>query len=452
MKARVGRHANTGVQCQNFVDDQMSVIILLNLTPAADGGAGGSIPVNRVLAGIASDALYNSILRFQKRHFPGRQTGFIEPGDAVLAKLQEFANRGTELPKATSQWGEFKSGSISKALTKALANDGLLHHNNVMDILYATLSNGTLSNDELTDLKTVADKSKTAGERSQKSLNLFVKEAKDRMGSLGAFRLSSLKHILAAEDICSFLKRKGNGVWPAIDRDELGVSLLMRLAYPSLLRQGDANLCGPAAFLFGLLQDNPGVYARFAIDLYEKGTAHIRGLSISPHASVRHNVPPSWKVASADWLTMASLRDSENWFCSFDSVDGTVSGATTQMELAHWLDQARYSHVKEDANLTRHQRDTDNMDEASRLYAAGYRVFLLIDAQMLETTTQSESGSAVLKDRHWITLRSKIDRSSGNVKMTIFTWGEGNRQVPQSGGLPLSDFLENYYGYVAGKP
>jgi hypothetical protein len=36
--------------------------------------------------------------------------------------------------------------------------------------------------------------------------------------------------------------------------------------------------------------------------------------------------------------------------------------------------------------------------------------------------------------------------------MTIFTWGNGNYQVPQSGVLPLDDFLENFYGYVAAKP
>ena len=36
--------------------------------------------------------------------------------------------------------------------------------------------------------------------------------------------------------------------------------------------------------------------------------------------------------------------------------------------------------------------------------------------------------------------------------MNIFTWGDGNYQVPQSGALPLDDFLMNYYGYVAAMP
>jgi hypothetical protein len=70
LRARVGRHANTGVNCQNVVEDQLWVIMELNLIPAADGGAQGSLTDDRVRAGIASDALYNAILRFQKKAIP----------------------------------------------------------------------------------------------------------------------------------------------------------------------------------------------------------------------------------------------------------------------------------------------------------------------------------------------------------------------------------------------
>jgi hypothetical protein len=186
------------------------------------------------------------------------------------------------------------------------------------------------------------------------------------------------------------------------------------------------------------------------MDLYEKGNARLNGIDCSPSLFLR--LAKHSGVAAVDWLTMGSLRDSENWFLTFDSTDDTLAGATTQSEMKSWFTRAGYSDVREDANLVRHQRDTDNMDKASELYAGGYRVCLLIDYQMIEVADQSKSGSAIGLDRHWVVLRSKMDRSGGNVKMTIYTWGEGNRQVPRSGNLPLSDFLENYYGYVAGKP
>jgi hypothetical protein len=53
LRGRVGRHANSGVQCQNWLEDQQTVIALLNLIPAADGGAEASL-AGRVVAGIAS--------------------------------------------------------------------------------------------------------------------------------------------------------------------------------------------------------------------------------------------------------------------------------------------------------------------------------------------------------------------------------------------------------------
>jgi hypothetical protein len=237
-----------------------------------------------------------------------------------------------------------------------------------------------------------------------------------------------------------------------LDRDGVGVGILMRLAYPGLVDQNQASLCGPAAFLFSELQDHPDYYVGFATDMYEKGTARLGGLSITPSAAVRQYWPPPWKIAPVDWLTLASLRDSENWFFSYDTADAEVAGITIPSKLADWFTRAGYSDVKEDANLTHRQRDTDNMDEASRLFSAGYRVCLFIDYEMIQTWTQEKSGSKIALDRHWVVLRSRIDRSGGNVKTTIYTWGQDNRELPTSGTLPLDDFLKNYYGYVAAKP
>jgi len=134
-------------------------------------------------------------------------------------------------------------------------------------------------------------------------------------------------------------------------------------------------------------------------------------ISIEPKGDLLSYSPPSWKIDPVDWLTLASIRNSNDWFIHYDSADGEFSGATTPMELAYWFTRAGYSDVKEDANFVRHQRDTENMDEASRLFSAGYRVCLLIDDPMVKEGTQAESGSRVLKDRHWVVLQSRIDRS-----------------------------------------
>jgi hypothetical protein len=71
---------------------------------------------------------------------------------------------------------------------------------------------------------------------------------------------------------------------------------------------------------------------------------------------------------------------------------------------------------------------------------------------MLDTKTQSKDSSIL--DRHWVILRSKVQIADGKVSFMIYTWGNAERTIPQDPSVPLSlsDFLENYHGYVAGRP
>src|SRR5262245_65814174 len=92
LKGRGGRHASDGRQCQNWKADQQIVVDLLNRIPVADGGTAGSLN-GRIVGGLASSALYQAILAFEKKHFIGPAKGFVEPGGAVLAKLEALANR-----------------------------------------------------------------------------------------------------------------------------------------------------------------------------------------------------------------------------------------------------------------------------------------------------------------------------------------------------------------------
>ena len=87
IRARVGRHTRAGGrQCQNWADDQKTVIDLLNRVPVANGGTGGSLRP-RIVGGIASNELYAAIVAFETRHFPGQRLGFFEPLERMWRKL-----------------------------------------------------------------------------------------------------------------------------------------------------------------------------------------------------------------------------------------------------------------------------------------------------------------------------------------------------------------------------
>jgi hypothetical protein len=91
LKGRVGRHTHMGgTQCQNWSDDQHVVVDLLNRISPSNGGAGGSLKA-RIVPGIASNELYNAIVAFENKHFPGQRSGFIDPGGKMYQKLEALA-------------------------------------------------------------------------------------------------------------------------------------------------------------------------------------------------------------------------------------------------------------------------------------------------------------------------------------------------------------------------
>jgi hypothetical protein len=444
LRGRVGRHANTGAQCQNWADDQQTVIDLLNGASVANGGAEGKLG-GRVVAGIASEALCQAILNFQKKYFPAQPSGFVDPSGPVLAKM-EALTAPAAAPAPPGQWGEFKSGSVQRALREALLDDNKLNQSEVAEILRATLANGVIGESELADLKMVAARSKSIMDRSKKMLEYFAAQVRGSRFGGPPVKFSSDSQLFAANMVCDFLKMKGPTRWTNLDRDEIGIGMLLRIAKPSLLRQSDASLCGPTSLLFSILQDQQIQYARYAIDMYEKAHAHIGRIWVKPSPGIFRYVPR--QIDPVDWLTMASLRDSENWFFDYDNAKKEFAGITLPGELADWFRKAGYSDVKADANLVRRQRGTDAMDEASRLFSSNYRVCLFISANMIDASDQTKSAN--LPD-HWVVLQSPIDRTGGNVKFTIFTWGDGSYQVPKGGPLSVDDFLLNFYGYVAAK-
>jgi hypothetical protein len=452
IKGRVGRHASDGHQCQNWKADQQTVIDLLNRIPVADGGTAGSLG-GAIAAGLASTALYQAILTFEKKHFAGQPKGFVDPAGAVLAKLEALAKRppAAPAPKPANQWDALTTKSVMQGVREGLADDNKLSHADTVNIIRSTLSDGVITKEEIDDLMAVSATARSLEPRSKALLFKLATTLKSGATKGKKLELRGDDQKMAAERICKFMQRSGNHHWPGLDRDQVGASLLMRVANPSTIDQNNASLCGPAAVMFGFAADKPVAYAEFAIELFEKGEAPLgRHNTISPHPLLRR-INPGNNIDQGDWMTLGSLRSSENWLVDYFSTAQEVGGITTAWELARWLDDAGYSDVREETNAISDKGES-NLREASGLYAAGYRTVLFIDSGMLKTESQSEDSGIL--DRHWVVLRSKVQIANGNVSFLIYTWGDGERTVPEKPSVPLSlsDFLQNYHGYVAGKP
>jgi hypothetical protein len=257
------------------------------------------------------------------------------------------------------------------------------------------------------------------------------------------------------------------GMWPNIARADLVTDLKARLADKNGLNQNNANICGPTVFVHMLLSDNPAAWAQMVTQLYDLGSSVFKGMALKPCWDLLHSqLPPAFN--RADWILLASIRDSYNWFLDYYRDSGLTpdgksrgdddsSGGTTPGELIKWLKAMGYT-VEDGTSFGFFAASEDNARKANELLAKERRVALLISARMLLTKEEDNESPDewgwFSKPDHVVQLTTPIQLSEEDVNFTVFTWGSGTYQVPKKypeKKLSLKNFLGNYFGYIAAK-
>ena len=268
----------------------------------------------------------------------------------------------------------------------------------------------------------------------------------------------------AAIGLVNDFRARGLCMWGTIRRDALADGLVVRINDPKQISSAASQLCGAASVIYNLAQADPSAYAQLAIDLFEKGEGKVKSLTIKPSADLRKTAVPGGNDP-ADWIVLASLRDSENWLFTYHGdgrwnipVLGSADDAKAiQMPhtVAAWFTSFGYSDVKNVTNLL-FTKDWDDVGDADKLYRSGYKVCLFISANMLSAATQADAST--LPD-HWVVMASPVLSSTihldptATISATVYTWG-AVRDVHEnpSKKMTVKQFLSNFYGYVAAKP
>lgn len=219
------------------------------------------------------------------------------------------------------------------------------------------------------------------------------------------------------------------------------------MLFPDAVDQAKTGLCGIVVVVRMWAYDSPIEFVKFAIDLSEKGVAEMRGKNSTHSREIRRSAtlrdaapPPGMNVA--DWIVSASVRESYNMiFKDYNPLVDTFNAisCTWPRDLRRQFDVLGYTHLKGRFTPGKSQ-GYDNLMEASRLYRAGWRVVLFINACLLE----KETTVLLHYPDHYVGLTSPITLriSTGEPMLypfTLWAWADKERQIADNGG-PIALF------------
>lgn len=262
----------------------------------------------------------------------------------------------------------------------------------------------------------------------------------------------------AIRKVNQFKAETGAGRWAHLQRGTLADGLIERINDPNLIAQRATPLCGPAALVRAIARNSPLQYATAVIDLFKNARAHIGSLTITPGSELLRD-PPEGNTNQADWIMLASIRDSDNWFFSPSGIFGSsLAGITQPGTIEQWFRNAGYSSVIQKTYTVLkpiYMVLAAELAEANRLFNQGYYVLLIVDSDVLSRDTQDDLVS--MYPDHWIVLNSPI-RDGGiinydaPIQFRAWSWGR-EINVPESASKPLPkrDFLHKYYGFIAAR-
>lgn len=234
--------------------------------------------------------------------------------------------------------------------------------------------------------------------------------------------------------------------------------------------QRNTSFCGPAAFFYCLLKDQPAIYEQAVWDLWNYGNTQIGNLQIKPSNNCRHPRSLSKiRITGLDWITLASLRDTENIVLSTkvrdtDTISGFfwegLAGITTVYDAKTWFEKVGSKCVFDNTMLWspsgyNHARLKHILD--LNLYAGrpNYHVIVLVGSGMFGATSDGTTFNTPSKD-HWVVWESRITSINGDdinentpltekVKLKAFSWGKVKDNYIRE-DIILSDVLNYIFG------
>lgn len=254
--------------------------------------------------------------------------------------------------------------------------------------------------------------------------------------------------------IVAFEQSTLSGVWQHLDKQVILNEMRSRVSDPFKVNQGRQPFCGPASVLFELIRKQPLRYIQICQSLFETGSFQAKTKSIQTSERLRRESRGNLQMGQADWMVLATLRESENLIFPVDpdapEIVRNLSGMTKSWEMKGWVEEVLgYQKVKYIHTYV--IRDLAAMREAAEVVAVGGVAFALVTAEGL----LNNKVLSIVVPNHWITLLGNISirrgtfgkHDSGHVSCDVYTWAR-KMHVDMDEG-PFENYL---WGIVLGQP
>ena len=256
----------------------------------------------------------------------------------------------------------------------------------------------------------------------------------------------------ALSALTAFQQSDQPGVWPHLDKGKIVAEMRSRLKNPFTVNQGQQPFCGPASILFELILKFPLRYVEMCRNLYEYGYFHSRARQINASENLRQSSQGNLRMGPADWMVLATLRESENLIFPVEPSAPTIvrnlAGMTKSWEMKGWVREILgYPNVK--YRHTYILRDLKALRQAQEVIESGGVAFALITA----TGLLGKQDAKVTVPNHWVTIAGNVNikkgtfgrHDSGHVNFDIFTWAQ-KMHVDAKEGI----FEDSFWGVVLG--
>ncbi|WP_245945871.1 hypothetical protein [Helicobacter didelphidarum] len=256
-----------------------------------------------------------------------------------------------------------------------------------------------------------------------------------------------------------------------IQSEQKKISDTTNSLYPD---QGPTSLCGPATFFYCLLLDRPDLYVKCVIDLWERGEANIKNLHIKPSEDCKNpysliqKTLKDWAdyINGVDWITLASLRDSENSIFDYDEADDKIAGITFEGELKSWFikvgAELLFSNITYGLHINKNK--LLQLVEYKQKYPQSHIISLINSGVLYNGDTTQIKGK-----NHWIVWNTSPQDSSkdidsntsdtASITQQVVSWGEINQnlttiKIDEKNSRPptLREYLEYQFGAMVFLP